>query len=126
MLRSSGKISVGLNQREGWYHLKCDNNIGAYYKKLYSLGGKTWFDCLNGCHITFIAGDRENRIISIKEMERWIGEEIEFFYDSTIYTNGRAFWLNIECEWLNRIRESYFLPRREFHLTLGNIKNSLK
>ena len=124
MYMSSGVVtSSGKDQKEGWFFLKCDNEIGKYYKWLYSRYLLSWKDCLNGVHITFISGNREHKIITEDTMQIYLGKSITFRYTSQIYTNGRAFWIPVICDELQEIRLSVGLPvYNRLHLTLGNNK----
>jgi len=112
------------DQKEGWYYVKVDDTIGEYYKWLYSRAFKTWYPCMNGCHITFIAGEKDDRIVRREEMNNYFNLNVSFLYSNVIYTNGRAFWIDAKSDDLDRIRETIGLRKREkYHITLGNIKN---
>ena len=125
MFYSSGIIQRPKNdQKEGWYSLSLDQQISDLYKWYYSRGLKTWNAPLNECHMTFIAGEKDDRIVSHDEMERFFDNEIVFYYTNVVYTNGKAFWLPAICTQLDQIRlELCLKPRILYHVTLGNIKN---
>ncbi len=124
---SGGIIRIpDLSQKPGWYYVSVDDQISEYYHWFYSRGLKKWSKSLNGCHMTFIAGERENRIVTQEEILPFLYDQIDFEYENIIYTNGRAFWLNARSPQLNKIREQLNLPpRNNLHITLGNIKNDL-
>jgi hypothetical protein len=75
--------------------------------------------------MTFIAGEKENRIISLDEIGQYMGEEVEFYYEPRVMTEGRSFWIDARCPRLDKIRAELLLPSkwRGYHVTLGNIKN---
>lgn len=124
MYCTSGQIlQKQTSQKEGWFCLEIDNSIGDYYKSLYSKGNRTWYNCLNGCHVTFIAGEREVRLVKECELTNWYNKDITVWYNNIVYTNGRAFWLSCISSELDQIRVSLGLePRILYHVTLGNIK----
>jgi hypothetical protein len=128
MYISYGRINKPqLSQKPGWFYLEADPQIGEYYKWLYSRAFKVWYPSMNGCHITFIAGEKDDRIVSFDELMSYYSKDIEFKYSNQVYTNTQAFWVAVESEELNEIRKSLGLrPRLTMHLTLGNIKNKLK
>ena len=124
MYSSYGTISVRTNQKEGWFFLKCDDSIGEYYRWLYSRAGFSWNSGLNGVHITFIAGEKDSKLITNQDMKDYLGLLVGFQYSGLIYTNGRAFWTPVKCDTLQEIRFSLGLPLHDrLHLTLGNIKH---
>lgn len=130
MYRTIGIIKQSnTTQKQGWYYLSLDDEISDYYKWFYSRAFKNWNRCLNGCHVTFISGEKEK----YKFNWDWIAcymlnlleKEIEVCYtDNTIYTNGRAFWINCESVQLNKIRNDLNLNQKSLHITLGNIKGN--
>ena len=115
------------SQKEGWYYVKADDQIGDYYNWFAKRGlQKGWQPCLNGCHVTFIAGEKDDRIISAAEVQPYLGEEIQFYYTNKIWTNTQAFWLPVLSSQLDEIRVALGLkPRFLYHVTLGNIKNRI-
>lgn len=119
IIRSSGE-----DQKQGWFYLVMDDSIASYYRWLYSRGFKKWDSCLNGCHLTFIAGEKESKVISLSEMNKFLGEEVEVYYDSTIFTNTRAFWLEARSDRLDEIRKELGMAEkyRGYHITLGTNK----
>lgn len=117
-------VSSSEDQKEGWYYVKVDDTIGEYYKWLYSRSFKVWYPCMNGCHITFISGEKDDRIVRREEMNSYLNLNVSFRYSNVIYTNGRAFWIDSKSDDLDKIREKIGLREREkYHITLGNIKN---
>lgn len=130
MFESSGTIFVsGNNQKPGWYYLKVDLEIAVYYNwLLYRKTGIKYQLPLNGPHITFIAGEKDDRIVLPQEILPYINNIIPFTYDPTIYTNGRAFWMPAWSPLLDNIRLKMGLKPKSngLHMTLGNIKNANK
>jgi hypothetical protein len=124
MYTSSGIITNKQDQKTGWFFLQCDEAIGEYYKWLYSRAGFSWNSCLNGVHITFIAGEKDSRLITNQDMKDYLGLSIGFEYSGIIYTNSRAFWTPVKCDALQEIRLSLGLSVHDrLHLTLGNVKH---
>jgi len=124
MFYSFGQIQIPkADEKPGWYSLCADKEIANYYKWFYSKAFKTWNPPMNGCHVTFIAGEKDDRIITLDEIKPFLGKDIVFHYENEIWTNGRAFWLPVVAPELDFIREQLGLkPRMQFHVTLGNIK----
>lgn len=95
--------------------MRCDDEIARYYLRFlgqYQLG-------INGCHITVIS---KYDLADMSKFEKYVGRHYEFQYGGPIYTNGRAYWLDCYCAEWDSIRLKNGLSKREFHLTLGNIK----
>lgn len=113
------------SQKEGWYYVKADDNIGAYYNWFAKRGlQQGWNPCMNGCHVTFIAGEKDDRIVSLAEIDKYIGREVSFSYVNQVFSNGQAFWVSALCPELDLIRMELGLkPRMLYHITLGNIKH---
>lgn len=123
MLSALGIISTsGKGQKPGWYYLSIDDDFSRYYAWFFRLCGG-WDLPLNGCHMTFIAGEKEETGI-IPEMP-YLGEEVQFFFEPQIKTDGRSFWVDSTSPRLDEIRSSMGLPIkwRGYHVTLGNLKN---
>ena len=125
MFQSWGQIAEPEpGQKPGWFHLRADEAIADYYQWLYSRAFKKWSPCMNGCHVTFIAGEKDDRIVSVDEMKPFMDKDILFTYSPVIYTNGAAFWLPALSYELDVIRIKLDLrPRLLYHITLGNVKN---
>jgi hypothetical protein len=114
-----------VDQKPNWYYIICDESIANYYKWFFSRGLNTWYPSMNGVHITIVAGEKEKVPINCELIDRYLNTNVEFNYDNIIYTNGRAFWLNCHSEYIDNIRYKMNLPKRNLHLTLGNIKNRI-
>jgi len=123
-LKSHAKIQGGKNgQQPGWYSLCLDEDFSLYYR---SQQGVKWNLPLNGCHITFIAGDREKRVVTSEEMEPYMDETIDFEFDPIVMTNSESFWIECSSARLDSIRKELGLGnsfRGSYHITLGNTKN---
>lgn len=124
LYKSYGPIIGNLKgQACGWFCVKVDDEISNYYNSFLKKGKGGYNPCLNGAHITFIAGDREKRIVSESDMKDYLGMLIPFSYDNVVKTNSQAFWLECTAPLLNNIRSEIGLEKREqFHITLGNLK----
>lgn len=122
MFHSYGVISPpSPEQKPGWYLLAADPELSRYYQ---CLSGIPWLSGINGTHMTFIAGEKDLRLVEPAEMAPYIGQTVEFFYTPLVYTNGRAFWFPALSPDLDRIRANLALPARIlYHVTLGNTKH---
>lgn len=124
LLKANAKIQGSKSgQKPGWFSLRLDNDFSYYYRWF---TWTKWNLPLNGCHITFIAGDRESRIVTLDEMKPYLEKEIWFEYDPIVYTNGESFWIDCQSEQLDQIRKNLNLGNRfrdKYHITLGNFKN---
>jgi len=72
-------------------------------------------------HISFIS-DRMDKDVFLEASKLFHGKEITFTYDTSPRTNGKHWWLRIECPEANSIREACGLSRDpfyKFHLTIG-------
>jgi hypothetical protein len=115
---------------------RIDQGISDFYRSLipkaYGVQPQAW-----PAHITIVRKGKETPT----KMDAWgkhEGRTIEFTYDTTIQTDGTYFWLNAWSEEVGDIREELGLPRyrddsafggvsrQEYHITLGNVKNSIK
>ena len=85
-------------------------------------------------HITIVRLGKEFP----KNMSVWKkhqGLNVNFFYDNEIQSDGKYFWLNVQSEDIEKIREELGLPkfrddrkfggilRKEYHITIANIKD---
>lgn len=134
-MKSIGKIvysprsHLGINKR--WAALMCDDEIGLYYRSLFTkeypyLNGKIigrltrpiW-----GSHISFLRNEQPTN-------ELWgldNNKIVEFEYDGGVLDNNIYFWLKVKCPYLSELRIKYGLtpePRFGFHLTVGRASNS--
>lgn len=126
MLKTYGYIqSSSESQRTGWHFLSLDDDLSRYYQWFCRLPEKGWDLPINGCHVTFIAGEKEKRIVCISEISRFVHDPVWIEYENKVLTDGRSFWLNCSCPDLDEIRSELGLPSkwRGYHVTLGNIKN---
>lgn len=109
-----------LDQKVGWFVVGFDSDLSKYYSKL---SGIPWLLPKNGVHVTIVAGQHEPRLITDDEMFQWIGLSVNCYTDATTWTNTESFWMNVLSDELNKLRATLGLPSRNFHLTLGNLKN---
>ena len=112
-------------QKDGWFCLFLEDDLLKYYNYWFSLGGNKINRCLNGCHITFIAGEKENRLIKKEDLSIFDNVQIEYQYSNVLYTNGESFWLNCYSIHLDLIRQYLGLSCRcSYHITIGNLKRN--
>jgi hypothetical protein len=131
MFKSTGKIVYSpdshLGSSKNWAILKCDDNIGAYYRSLYqqqykALNGGYKLRIIKpifGAHISYI---RNSDTPNLKYWGKNEGKIIEFKYQPGVLDNGKYFWLKIECPFLSELRMQLGLspqPLYAFHLTIG-------
>ena len=121
------KSKCRLKYHYSWLIGEVDDEIGRYYRFLI----KTYFNNIispqkpkNGTHITIVAGKYE----FAPKREYWNkydGLIIDFLYDPYIMSNGDHFWMTVECEKFEIIREELGLAatiKYPWHLSVGNIK----
>ena len=118
--------SIGIieSHKEGfksnWVIVKTDSEIARYYNSFFNFP----IDLpARGPHITIIAGEKESLIFPINEFKYLDNTNVEFKYHNTVYTNGKAFWLEVFSEEINTIRVKHGLAHKQLHLTVGNVKN---
>jgi hypothetical protein len=107
-----------------WLVLECDPELGRYYRELVevslwrtvSLMRPAW-----GTHVSILRGEAPR-----KNEDKWAkdaGRVLEFEYEPVVLTNGKHWWLKVECPGLAEVRRFYGLgsPRVAPHLTIGNL-----
>ena len=123
MISIYGSISGnGRGQKPGWFSVRLDDDVSLYYR---SFSYRKWNLPMNGCHITFIAGEKECRMISLEDMKGYT-RDIEIIFDPVVMTNGESFWIDCQAPQLDKIRDDLGLGnsfRGKYHITLGNFKN---
>ena len=128
MLTSIGKLVYSprthLASSEKWAILSCDDEIGRYYRHLFSIENKylngAYPNRINravwGSHISFLRNEHP------KDWGIDANKIIEFSYEPGVQTNGIYFWLRVSCPRLLDLRQKYGLPREPrfgLHLTIG-------
>jgi hypothetical protein len=142
MLSGTGKIIAGssLEQftkaRPYWMVLGCDQGIMEYYRWWIHnsfkdvWGRQIYKTCrpLASCHISMVRGENP----SDKGKKLWnslIGKRLEFSYTPDLQTNGKHWWLLVECPQIYEIRKELGLnpkPRHPLHMTIAtNAENCL-
>lgn len=110
-------------QKSGWFYIQVEEDLANYYKKLHNI---QCYSPRNGPHITFIAGEKDVKIIDPTNpiLEPWLYCPIPFAYDGTVCSDGRSWWIPCTSQPLNVLREKLGLGVKKFgyHITLGNIK----
>jgi len=128
MLRACGNIDINrTGQKPGWYGVDVCDDFAAYYNWFQSKRGMPWQLPMNGCHITFLAGEKDNRVVGLDEMQPYDNEVVWFAFEPKVDTDGRSFWIDVQCPRLDEIRKELGLPKKPwgYHVTLGNLKNRM-
>jgi hypothetical protein len=142
MLKGTGKIVAGkaLSQftkaRPFWMVLQCDPGIMELYRWFIHnsfkdvWGRQIYKTCkpLAGCHISVVRGENPSK--AGKELwDTLVGRRIEFSYAPDVQTNGKHWWVLVECPKIYEIRKELGLnpkPRYPLHLTIAtNADNCL-
>lgn len=111
-----------------WIIVKVDEEICRYYRKLIQFYSPTLRlnGSKDGAHITVIAGKYERPDEShAKFWGRYEGETIDFQFNPEINSDGEYYWMEVECNRIEDIREELGLKRtilHPWHLTVGNTK----
>ena len=106
--------------------MKVDDEICEYYRRLVNIRNPSLK--LNpprdGAHITVIAGKYERPDASHAHLwGKFEGNIVEFSYHREILSDGRYFWLTVECPRIEEIRQELGLIPKipiPWHLTIGN------
>jgi hypothetical protein len=132
MFKSVAKIIYSpashLGHSKNWAILKCDEEIGKYYRQLYQKEHQTLnggyplklIQPIFGNHISYIRGSDK-----ISNEELWglsENEMVEFKYLPGVLDNGKYYWLKVICPFLSELRMKYNLapePKYGLHLTIG-------
>lgn len=121
-IRYSPTLNGGI-QENWWMIVDCDQDLACYYRKLYNmyhyycnkLQRPSW-----EAHITVVRNEEP----PIKDAwKKYAAQEIEFNYSIIPRDNGVHYWLEVECEFLLKMREELGLsriPEFPLHLTFGN------
>jgi hypothetical protein len=134
-MKSIGKLiyepSSHLGSTKNWLVLMCDDEIGKYYRHLFTLqypylnnnyNGKLARPVL-GSHISVVRGEKIQNLYLCKKINNKI---IEFEYDGEVKDNSEYFWLKVNCPFLNDLRINLGLspiPKFGLHLTIGRSTN---
>ena len=132
MFKSCGKIIYSpnsyLGKNNNWAILKCDDQIGDYYRTLY----QREYKALNGgyklriikpiwsSHISYIRNS--DNITNLNNWGKYQNKMVEFEYQPGVLDNGKYFWLKVNCLFLSELRMQLGLsaePQYGFHLTIG-------
>ena len=142
MLKSTGKIVAGKalevfsKARPWWMILQCDQGIMEYYRwwihNSYKdvWGRQIYKTCrpLAQCHISMVRGEEPNKV-GRQNWNSYIGQKLNFTYSPDIKTNGKHWWLLIDCPEIASIRWALGLrpyPKLPLHLTIAtNAENCL-
>jgi len=112
-----------------WIIAKSCDDLAAYYR--YQIISRFNIRLLKpsfDSHISIVVG--EEPIINVDNWNHFNGNIVRFKYTNDIFTNGMHWWLRVECEEMNYIREYFGLNndihapdgsiiKNPFHLTIG-------
>jgi hypothetical protein len=108
-----------------WVIAVVDDEIGRYYRSLYSLeyfykpriNKPLW-----GTHCTIIRGEI---VLPDWVKYEYHETELEIYYCNHMQTNGVHFWLPVRCEEFDYLRNELDIgpPTCAYHLSIGNICN---
>jgi hypothetical protein len=113
--------------------VEIDRGIGDFYisliPKYYNAKSQRYRP-----HITVVRTDKEIPV-NMQFWGKYEGQNIKFYYDNNIQTDGVYFWLNVQSDDIAKIRQELGLPRyrddrnfggvlrNEYHITIANIKD---
>lgn len=108
-----------------WLVVKVNEDVCRYYRKLIHFYNKPLRlnPAKHGAHITIIAGKYEKPKFECF-WNKYQNERINFRYNPEIKNNGEYYWMEVECERIEDIREEMGLNKKiiyPWHLTVGNI-----
>lgn len=133
---SVGKILAGkalpakfTKSKPWWMILSCDEGIMYHYRwQLHSSGDpalQTQRICnpIAKCHISIVRGEAP-KISGL--WDALVGRKVSFRYSPEVRTNGKHWWLPIECPEIESIRAELGLPTSKvpLHLTIGTNADS--
>lgn len=106
-----------------WVIATCDDEIGQYYRSLYTLEyfykpriqKPIW-----GSHVSVVRGECD---IPENFKGIWNNTTVSLDYDNIMESNGVHFWLPVKCKLFNIMRAELGLgpPICDYHLSIGNI-----
>lgn len=123
MYSSFGTIDYNDTEfKPGWLIVLICTDLAKYYGRFRKMALPA-----RGPHITFVAGEKEEVQFDFNILKQYHGRRVDFEYDNIVYTNGRAFWLEVKSKQLDDIREELGLKKMKWslHATIGNIKNDI-
>lgn len=112
-----------------WIIVEAPFGIVNYYKFwVEKFLGKKISTSYHGCHITVLAGKHEKGLDKHPAWGKYEGAKVPFIYSGDIrtdtkwFTQGKYFWLPVECKFLEKVRGELGLkptPFHPYHLTIG-------
>jgi hypothetical protein len=129
LFQSKGKIiydPTGGNAYDPWWIIiECPNDIIHYYQNwIRNEKGIRLNKPLYGAHISVLRGEEPTQHKKYL-WKKYQNEEITFYYDHKVQSNGVHWWLNVYCERLKEIRQELGLEgeiKFDFHLTIGRVR----
>lgn len=124
------KDSSGNMFKPWWVVILFEDDLGGYYRwwleKRYKvqLQRPAW-----DTHISVVRGEECSSELWNKYKNLYDEHEIEFKFCTSIITNADHWWLNIKCDFLNKLRLNLGLSADahfDFHITLGTTKPQYK
>lgn len=123
ILRYSPKLLGGKSDK-WWLVIDCEEEIGRFYRQLYYLGTYKTSIIMRPAWDSHVTVIRNEEPIHKQFWEKYRDTKIDLVCLPPVQTNGKYYWLNVECDKLYEIREELGLPRLPeipFHLSIGHI-----
>jgi len=121
-LRYSPKLLGGRSEK-WWLVLDCDESICAYYRDLYCLFHHKTRQIIKPAWDSHITVIRNEEPLYKEFWEKYVGEQVEFEYETSPQTDGNYWWLGVDCQRLLDIRIELGLseqPIFPLHLSVGH------
>jgi len=126
MFEATGKIvydpTAGKAKNPWWIIVECPKDILDYYHYWISRKSKLPINKpLFGAHVSVVRGE-EPPLEHQNLWRKYHEKEVTFHYSHQVDQNDEYWWVNVECPFLNELREELGLnPHVEFgfHLTIG-------
>ena len=111
-----------LHYDKNWLVLRVHPSVGNYYLWWCNrLTGRKLSSPLHNTHVTVCAGKYQD-VTKHKKWGKYQDKKIDFAYSSVIMTDGKYFWLPVQCKFLERVRLELGLtkcPFHPWHMTIG-------
>lgn len=119
-LRSTGVLNYGPKIR---LVLNVDQQIADFYRSLIP----KWFDVNPQKYPAHVSIVRREIPLNMDFWQKYEGQEVEFQYSPRIMEDETYYWLDVQSERLQEIREELGLKRfppwrNLYHITIGNKK----
>lgn len=113
---TKGQLSVF---GKGWVQIELDYEIGQYYRRMLKTEGLTLQRPSNKEHITIVCPKYES--VDTRLLYLINGREIYFQILPGLFSNGNAYWYDVQCKDALQIRKSLSLgePVIPLHFCIG-------